>query len=69
MQQIWNKNDDWLLFFKQSKNFREALDTILKTKIKKSVETDYNNSAWPYKQADMNGYNRAIEEVIKLLDD
>lgn len=29
---------------------------------------DYNDSAWACKQADLNGYIRALEEIQKLLD-
>ena len=30
-------------------------------------ETDYDCSAWSHKQADTNGYARAMREILKLL--
>lgn len=29
----------------------------------------YDQAAWAYKQADLNGYNRAMKELIKYLED
>jgi hypothetical protein len=48
------------------------LERVLKDKIKSSKEeqlskTAYTNSSWPYLQADYNGYQRAILEIITLL--
>lgn len=31
--------------------------------------TQYDQAAWAYKQADLNGYNRAINDVLKYLED
>ena len=31
--------------------------------------TQYELAAWAYKQADLNGYNRAINDVLKYLED
>lgn len=30
-------------------------------------EDDYDVPSWPYKQADKNGYQRALEDILKLL--
>lgn len=60
--------------FKASGLIRERLTTILEKKIqssktnKVSVET-YSNPSWAYLQADANGYERAIKEVISLLSE
>lgn len=29
----------------------------------------YEQAAWAYKQADLNGYNRAMRDVLKYLED
>lgn len=31
-----------------------------------SKESDYNDASWAYKQADNNGYIRALKEVLRL---
>jgi hypothetical protein len=31
--------------------------------------TQYDQAAWAYKQADLNGYNRAMQDVLKYLED
>lgn len=60
--------------FKASGLFRERLSTILDKKLqsskthKVSIET-YSNPSWAYLQADANGYERAIKEVISLLSE
>ena len=33
----------------------------------KPETADYDSPSWAYKQADSNGYRRALEDVIKLL--
>jgi hypothetical protein len=45
---------------------------VLKDKIKSSREEQqsksaFMNAAWPYLQADANGYQRAISEILTLL--
>jgi len=58
--------------FNASSLLRERLTTILDKKLqaskttKVSVET-YASPSWAYLQADANGYERAIKEVISLL--
>lgn len=43
------------------------LTKILTKKLKKSAPIDYKNASWSYYQADSNGYNRALTEVMKLI--
>lgn len=43
------------------------LENILSSKIKE-YPSDYNTANWAYEQADVNGYNRAIREVLKLIN-
>lgn len=58
--------------FTASSAFRERLTEILDKKInttktsKTSLES-YESPSWAYLQADANGYERAIREVISLL--
>lgn len=47
----------------------ERLQQILEDKRTKVVlSTDYDNPSWAYKQADRNGYDRALTEVINLIN-
>lgn len=51
-----------------SKDVLEKLEEIVKAKMKEVVlSEDYNNPSWAYKQADRNGYNRALTEVLNIL--
>lgn len=58
--------------FRQSGLLRERLTTILRNKMEtlrveaRSKKT-YENPSWAYFQADANGYERAISELISLL--
>lgn len=33
-----------------------------------SKESDYDSPSWAYKQADLNGYLRAYQEILSLVD-
>lgn len=47
----------------------ERLQQILEDKRTEVVlSTDYDNPSWAYKQADRNGYDRALTEVINLIN-
>ena len=48
-------------------NAFKRLSTILKSKLKNNSSQDYDKAAWPFYQADNNGYNRALTEVLKLI--
>jgi len=51
-----------------SKDVLERLRQILEDKQTEVVlSTDYDNPSWAYKQADRNGYDRALTEVINLV--
>lgn len=41
--------------------------TKLLEKKRKKYPADYNMANWAYAQADVNGYNRAIEEILTLI--
>jgi hypothetical protein len=46
----------------------ERLEKILSTKVKDGTSLDnYGVANWPYLMADLNGYNRALTEVLKLI--
>lgn len=59
--------------FQHSPAFRERLISVLNGK-KDSLrseciaKTSYDTPSWPYLQADCNGYERAIKEIISLLE-
>lgn len=46
----------------------EHIRVAVGRKLKSMKSADYENSAWPYFQAHQNGYNEAIEGVMKLLE-
>ena len=58
-------------FKKQVLSSRDVLERLQKIMEDKKTEvvlsTDYDNPSWAYKQADRNGYDRALTEVINLL--
>ena len=52
-----------------SRDVLERLHQILEDKKTEVVlSTDYDNPSWAYKQADRNGYDRALTEVINLIN-
>jgi hypothetical protein len=77
MQEIWfngtngAKEDrekvkqDLALADKAFKRMKE----ILVKKRKSNTSTDYDKASWPFYQADNNGYNRALQEVLNLIGD
>ena len=46
----------------------ERLSDILIKRLKVNKTTDYDKSSWPFFQADVLGYNRALTEVLKLIE-
>lgn len=54
---------------KSAKDVLEKLEQIVKHKIKEIVVSDdYDSPSWAFKQADRNGYNRALTEIINILN-
>ncbi len=41
---------------------------IREYKISQALQPDYKDSAWAYKQADSNGYIRALSDMAELLN-
>jgi hypothetical protein len=50
-------------------NAFKRMKDILEKKHKNNLSTDYDKASWPFLQADTNGYNRALQEVLKLIGD
>lgn len=48
-------------------NAFRKLERMLKSRLATPKVSDYQKSAWPYWRADMDGYNRAIQEVLELI--
>ena len=62
---------------KEQESFREyvlganslwdRLETILREKLPKSKEEDYDKASWAYYRANQDGYERALREVLAIL--
>lgn len=66
MQKRFHDNKD---VFNGAKNFREILEQVLEEKKKKMTDTDYKASGWPYYRANMDGYNKALQDVVEMMKD
>lgn len=73
MQSVWFKNtktkEEKEARKKELLSYRtafQALNEILEEE--ESSAPDYDSPSWAFKQADRNGYNRAIRLVRKLID-
>jgi len=74
MKTIWfmdlpkDEQDGFKREVKSAKNVLDKLEQIVQNRIKQIVITDdYDSPSWAYKQADRNGYNRALTEIINIL--
>ena len=74
MKTIWfmdlpkDEQDGFKKEVKSAKNVLDKLEQIVNSKIKEIViANDYDSPSWAYKQADRNGYNRALTEIINIL--
>ncbi len=74
MKTIWfmdlpkDEQDGFKREIKSAKNVLDKLEQIVQNRIKEIVITnDYDSPSWAYKQADRNGYNRALTEIINIL--
>ncbi len=71
MKKNWEKNKQE---FEESKAFRRLLSEMLvdKIRVKHSEmreKAKYEIAHWPYFQADGMGYDRALNEILSLLED
>ncbi len=79
MKTVWTKGcadeeekAERLSLFKQSANLRKLLTTIVETKVREIEKTSfavggYDCPNWAYKQADTQGYKRAMSEILSLI--
>ncbi len=73
MQEIWfsgtktDERDKVKQDIALAHNGFKRLSDILKSRHKDNSSRDYDKAAWPFLQADNNGYNRALTEVLKLI--
>lgn len=75
MKTIWfmDLSQDQREVFKRqlssSKDVLEKLKEIIENKRKETIlSEDYESPSWAYKQADRNGYNRALTEILNILN-
>lgn len=80
MKTVWLKglnpdqSKDVTREFTEAKLLRYRLTELVKQKVQskrtesQSTET-YNNPSWAFYQADVIGYQRALSEVLSLIDD
>ena len=73
MNTAWTSNSDLSAedLSKQLKAHRSTL-SILEKIVRKKLNLvpspkDYSNPSWPYLRADLDGYNRALTEVLELI--
>ncbi len=50
------------------KSYRNAFQSLTEILDEEVSTPDYNCPSWAHKQADQNGYNRAIREIKKLVN-
>lgn len=50
-----------------SSSLWERLNVIITEKLPKPIEANYSKAAWAYYQADQNGYQRALTEILSIL--
>lgn len=71
MQEVWFSGDKDRDKIKQdialAHNAFKRLSDILTRKVKSNSSQDYDKASWPFYQADNNGYNRALTEVLTLI--
>ena len=52
---------------KEVKSFRRAFEELNKLLEEETIPPDYDCPSWAYKQADQNGFNRAIRKVKSII--
>jgi len=58
--------------FRLARPVRERLSTLMEKKAKaanSNMKDQYESASWAYKQADLNGYLRAIKDLLTYLED
>ena len=70
MQVAWTKNlkgEEKKKRTEEVKSYKTAFDALLEILEEESSTPDYDCPSWSHKQADQNGYNRAIQKVRTLI--
>ena len=66
----WTKNlkgDDKKQRIEEVKSFKNAFEALTEILEEEESTPDYDCPSWSHKQADQNGYNRAIRKVKNLI--
>ncbi len=53
---------------RNSKIALERLEDIIKSKERKLKASSYESPSWPFFRADQDGYNRALDEILEILN-
>ena len=80
MKTVWTKGleadaaKEMKLHFKGGLQLRKRLTSLCSEKIDAKDRTcmkdsEYENAGWAYKQADAQGYKRALKEIMSLLEE
>lgn len=69
-----DETKEMVSYFKSSLLLRKRLDKIIRDKIESSTASSlskdtYDSPSWAYLQADRNGYERALREIISLISE
>ena len=74
MQLAWTKGlktpeekEERIDLIKRGSPVLDVLHEILESKIVSPKKGDYDKASWPYYRADLDGYNRALSDVIGLI--
>lgn len=70
MQVAWTKNlkgDERKQRIEEVKSYQNAFEALLEILEEEESTPDYDCPSWSHKQADQNGYNRAIRKVKNLI--
>jgi len=59
--------EDFKLYIRSCTPIRDRLTEILVKKLPVNKEVDYDCPSWSHKQADQNGYDRAIRDILKIV--
>lgn len=79
MKTVWTKGlesdakDEIQVLFTSGARLRKRLSVIVAEKMdakdrESMASTEYENPNWPFKQADAQGYRRALKEILSILE-
>lgn len=70
MQELWlkgYKGKEREARTKEINSYRNAFEALAEILEEEDSTPDYDCPSWSHKQADQNGYNRAIRKVLSLI--